>query len=112
MAFWAMDLLGHFSVRSAYFVARDLLGKEVLRAELRSPIWKLLWSAAIMPKVKFFIWRLLWAILPTTDSLASRDIQMDNRCRLYGVGPGSHCTCFLCMYLMQESMAASWRLGS
>ena len=38
---WLFDSLGHFTVKSAYIVARKLLGREVEVIDYRSPLWKL-----------------------------------------------------------------------
>ena len=52
---WEQDKLGRFTVRSAYSLARIMLGREEMRMEFRSPLWKIVWTANIMPKVKYFI---------------------------------------------------------
>ncbi|OMP01909.1 reverse transcriptase [Corchorus capsularis] len=48
---------GHYTVKSGYYVARNLLGKESPVVEDRQAIWRRIWGATIQPKVKFFLWR-------------------------------------------------------
>ena len=79
---WVSDKLGHFTVRLAYNMTKVVLGKEKLRMEYRSPIWKILWIAKIMPKVKYFTQRLLWGILPTSDNLLRRRLTIDHNCQI------------------------------
>ena len=68
------SILGQFTVKSAYFVVRKLMAREEISAEYRSPIWRLVWSARVLPRVKCFMWRLLWAILPTRDRVIQRGL--------------------------------------
>ena len=75
------DKLGLFTVRSAYSMARVVLGEEKLRMEYRSPLWKILWAANIMPKIKYFIWRVLWGILSTLDNLWRRRLNVYRNCQ-------------------------------
>ncbi|OMO55673.1 reverse transcriptase [Corchorus capsularis] len=79
---WNFDSLGRYSVRSGYVVPRKLLGREDFPLELRSSVWKLVWSANIYPKVKYFIWRLIWAILPAKTILQQRGINIEVACEV------------------------------
>ena len=81
---WIRDSLGQFLVRSAYIVAKEMLGREELPNELRSPIWKLIWSGWVLPKVKHFMWCLLWAMLPTTNNMNVRGMHLATRCCVCG----------------------------
>ncbi|OMO53350.1 hypothetical protein CCACVL1_28692 [Corchorus capsularis] len=47
---WAASKMGMFTVKSAYHVAKIFLEHEVDEVELRNPLWKLLWTAKILPK--------------------------------------------------------------
>ena len=38
---WLLNPLEQFTVKLAYSVAREEIGREKLRVELRSPIWKI-----------------------------------------------------------------------
>ena len=80
---WNEDTFGQFKMRSAYFVARKLLGREELLVKCRSPIWKLVQSAKVLLKIKYFMGRLLWAILPTRDNLIKQGLQSENICCIY-----------------------------
>ena len=79
------EYLGQFSVKTAYFVSKKLLGKEVAEVEFRSPIWKLLWSPKVLPKIKYCMWRTLWAFSPPMDILHSRRLVVDRTCCVCGV---------------------------
>ena len=51
---WILDPLGQFTVKFAYVVARIVLGNELLES-YRSPLWKVVWQAKVLPKIKYFI---------------------------------------------------------
>ena len=68
-----------FSVRSAY-KAREILGKEGPQIENRSMIWKSIWMAKVVPKVRIFMWRLIHNIVPTVQNLRGKGLQLVNRC--------------------------------
>ncbi|OMO54692.1 reverse transcriptase [Corchorus capsularis] len=55
---WNLDPMGQYTVKSGYFVARKLLGREEFPIHSRSIIWKSIWDARIYPKVRYFAWRL------------------------------------------------------
>ncbi|XVF34971.1 hypothetical protein REPUB_Repub18cG0104200 [Reevesia pubescens] len=77
---WEHTSLGDFTVRSAYVVARAYLNKHVRQPEHRSPVWRAVWQAQVMPKVKFFHWKLIWSILPVASTLRAKGVPIDNRC--------------------------------
>ena len=52
---WRDSIVGTFSVRSTYYKARRLLGKEVVERIQREKIWYRIWSARIAPKIKLFM---------------------------------------------------------
>ncbi|OMO80722.1 reverse transcriptase [Corchorus capsularis] len=81
---WNHSVDGHYTIRSGYHVARRILGKEVAEVGARSVMWRLIWGANVVPKVKFFMWRLIHGILPTKSQLQSRGIPIDQSCLVCG----------------------------
>ena len=51
---WTDSVIGQVSVKSAYFQERMFLGKELTPYEERSPTWRALRTAKVIPKVKMF----------------------------------------------------------
>ncbi|OMP06477.1 hypothetical protein CCACVL1_01552 [Corchorus capsularis] len=81
---WNGTMLGEFTVCSAYHVARRVIGRQELPLQLRSPIWRYIWSAGIMPKIQYFMWRLVWNILPTKSNLNKRGMEIAGTCEVCG----------------------------
>ncbi|OMO88292.1 reverse transcriptase [Corchorus capsularis] len=79
---WNDNKLGCFSVRSAYYMARRLLGRDVMPIGSRLPIWKYIWSASVPPKIKYFAWRLVWNILPAKNILRHRGLDVSDNCEV------------------------------
>ena len=77
---WNDSELGFFTVKSAYFQARIYLGKESYDFSERKLLWKILWKAQVLPKIKMFTWRLIQNIIPCTKNLRERGVQMDDVC--------------------------------
>ncbi|XVF18597.1 hypothetical protein REPUB_Repub11eG0036600 [Reevesia pubescens] len=73
---WSSSETGMFTVRSAYYVARAWLGKPIQHPSSRSPIWRWLWMANVLPKTKLFMWKVFHNILPTTGALWCRGISV------------------------------------
>ena len=81
---WKESSIGLFTVKSAYYVARRILSKEVHHQALRNKIWSSIWKAKVVPKVKFFTWRMVQGILPTGSALLNRRLQVNNQCSVCG----------------------------
>ena len=71
-------------VKSAYYVARRVLGKEVFCHDQRLNVCRIIWSAQVIPKVKIFAGRLVQDIIPTGAGLQRRGLHVDNRCCMCG----------------------------
>ncbi|OMO90030.1 hypothetical protein COLO4_19432 [Corchorus olitorius] len=80
---WNYSDVGMYSVKSGYFVARKLLGRDNPLIDTRPPIWRMIWQAEVQPKVKFFIWRLVWGIIPGKQILKNRGIDIEINCDVY-----------------------------
>ena len=81
---WTDSPIGKFSVKSAYFVARKVLGKEVYQQTQRHKEWGFLWRAMVIPKIKHFVWRLVYGILPLGSQLHRKGITVENFCAVCG----------------------------
>ena len=71
-------------MKSAYYMARRILGKEVHVQNTRNFVWGAIWKARVTPKVKVFVWRMIQGILPAGSALQCRGLQVDNRCSVCG----------------------------
>ncbi|KAL8545826.1 hypothetical protein ACS0TY_005808 [Phlomoides rotata] len=88
---WNHTKLGHFTVRSAYFLATNRFsscGHDIPSASLASSPWKKIWYIGIPPKVKHFICGTYSNALPTLQALKRRGVNMDAICPT--CGPESH----------------------
>ncbi|CAL9002074.1 unnamed protein product [Prunus brigantina] len=85
---WHFDTKGHFTVKSAYKVARTVLDPKPVASSSTgngfSNGWTALWKAKIPSKIKLFWWRACTGILPTKDNLWKRKIHLDTCCVLCG----------------------------
>ena len=81
---WSDSVIGVFTVKSAYFKAREALGKIQNSYASRSPIWKIVWSARVSPKVRLFMWRLINNIIPSNGNLKGRGLQVEDVCSVCG----------------------------
>ncbi|OMO64624.1 reverse transcriptase [Corchorus capsularis] len=81
---WNLDPMGQFSVRSGYVVARKVLGREEFSVQQRSPIWHLIWTAKVYPKVQYFVWRVVQFLLPVTSNLRIRGMDVVDSCVVCG----------------------------
>ena len=50
----------------------------------REELWRWLWTAKVIPKVKFFMWRLITRAVPTGSRLQEKGIVGDFRCLVCG----------------------------
>ncbi|XVF53494.1 hypothetical protein PTKIN_Ptkin05aG0103600 [Pterospermum kingtungense] len=73
---WRNTSNGELSFKSACMSARGLLGKGIPDRNQRDPMWKVVWMAKVIPRIKLFIWRAVRGILPTGDNLQSRQMEV------------------------------------
>ncbi|OMO88867.1 hypothetical protein COLO4_20039 [Corchorus olitorius] len=77
---WDASVFGNFAVKSAYSVARRVLGFDItINTDCRL-LWSRVWSASVPPKVRYFAWRLLWNLLPLKTNLQKRGMEIDGVC--------------------------------
>ncbi|OMO96147.1 reverse transcriptase [Corchorus capsularis] len=104
---------GHYTVRSGYCVARRLLGKELNQVEERKEIWRIIWRAFLLPKVKYFLWRLIYNILPTKINLQNRGVGIDGGCAVCSEAESSLFHVFFGCYFSRRvwDMSCPWIQG-
>ncbi|XP_043811002.1 uncharacterized protein LOC122723283 [Manihot esculenta] len=72
---WHFDKRGVYTVKSAYFMYMDLLGRSSFN--VGGELWTSLWNVSVPPKVKNFCWRVCRNILPTKDNLRQKGWMLD-----------------------------------
>ena len=85
--FWLADTKGKFTVRSSYNVLNFAPNGS------NSKVWKFLWGLEVPGKVQHFIWRALINVLPTTNNLLSRKVDVSLICPICSAANESvyHC---------------------
>ena len=85
---WVGNRRGEFSVKSAYYIAYDLLNTldegECSTSDSRNPLWQKLWHLSIPPKVRIFAWRMCLNALPTFVNLQSKGVDICDICLACG----------------------------
>ncbi|OMO64639.1 reverse transcriptase [Corchorus capsularis] len=82
---WDASSSGNFSVKSAYYVARQILGHDVNIDDESRKLWRRVWGSSIPPKIHYFIWRLIWNLLPIKTNLQQRGMDIDDLCVVCGL---------------------------
>ena len=77
---WRESESSEFTAKSTYVKARRVLGKEINHVLNRKKVWRIIWRAAISPKIKYFAWRLIVGFLPVCSQLISKGILINNTC--------------------------------
>ncbi|CAL1383578.1 unnamed protein product [Linum trigynum] len=81
---WHVTEDGIFTVKSAYHLAVSLDRQSGRwRAQVSwmdKQSWIRVWDANIPPKLKVFVWQILSRILPTTEALIEKDVEVLPRC--------------------------------
>ena len=57
------------SVRSTYYEARRVLGRDMVERAYREKIWSRIWMTRIAPKIKYCMWRVVQDVIPTKMNL-------------------------------------------
>ena len=83
---WLANRKGSFSVKSAYYVAKELLEPEAAGASssnhLASPFWKKIWQVNVPPKIKIFASCMCLNGLPTMLNLRQRGLNTAGFCQI------------------------------
>lgn len=82
---WHFTKHGHFSVRSAYYLARKMKTTTATNtggqsSSLVSENWEWIWKLNIPNKIKIFFWRALKNSLPVCTLLQRRGVDIINVC--------------------------------
>ena len=86
---WRDSSIGRFTVKSAYYHDRKVLGKKNHLLNQRKRLWRICWTAKTTPRVKVFVWRLVHEIIPIGSILQKRGLAVDYRCTVCGQ-PGDY----------------------
>lgn len=81
---WSGSNDGILSLKSAYFHARVLIGKECHLQSQPSHLWGDIWSSMLSPYIKVFIWKRLHNILPCSVDLQWCGMNADTACWVCG----------------------------
>jgi hypothetical protein len=108
---WRGSKTGRFSVRSAYFLHKDLNKRGVAESSQtreHSTLWKKVWALPIPNTEKNFMWRALNDILPTKDNLRRKKILQEPLCPICGLEPETT------LHILWECQSSRdvWSLGS
>ncbi|XP_024200296.1 uncharacterized protein LOC112203585 [Rosa chinensis] len=83
---WSPDKRGHFTVKTAYWIAREsVLGNVLTSSSDGDPfnmLWKAIWKAKVPGKVQICIWRAANNLLPTRACLTTKGYTGDTSCVL------------------------------
>ncbi|XP_024172054.1 uncharacterized protein LOC112178075 [Rosa chinensis] len=83
---WTPEKRGIFTVKSAYWIARQqVLGNVLASSSTGDPfqvLWKCIWKAKIPGKVQICAWRACNNLLPTREQLLKKGYDGDMRCLL------------------------------
>ena len=80
---WSYTKNGMYTVKSGYWVARNLLNRETVDPRVDPSITKLqafAWKVQALPKLKHFIWQTISEQLAVTSNLTYRYMRCDNYC--------------------------------
>lgn len=76
--FWRKDKLGHYTVKSAYGVAKEVVSGNT--ACNISNFWHKIWNLQIPLKVKHFVWRAAQGCLSTKENLIIKRVEVSSIC--------------------------------
>ena len=79
---WSYTKNGMYTVKLGYWVARNILNKEMVENQGEPSITKLqayAWKIKAPPKLRHFIWQTISGQLAVTSNLTHRHMRFDNR---------------------------------
>ena len=71
---WQDSISGMFSVKSAYYEARPVLGRGGVDRDNRDRLWKDIWTAKVISKIKVFMWKIIHSFILTRFQLQGKGI--------------------------------------
>lgn len=84
---WLHSKDGSFSVKSGYWVAKnlkDVSSSKTSSSSNSSDQWKWIWQLRLPPKFRYFAWKCMRGILPSKSNLCKRGISIDPICSKCG----------------------------
>uniref|UniRef100_A0A803LNC7 Reverse transcriptase zinc-binding domain-containing protein n=1 Tax=Chenopodium quinoa TaxID=63459 RepID=A0A803LNC7_CHEQI len=91
---WDLEKNGEYLVRSAYrAIFGDSEDSSLSLSSHTSNVWKEVWHAATLPRIKLFFWRACCGALPTAKGLHRRVQSISPTCSLCGVEDESELHC-------------------
>ncbi|CAL8992566.1 unnamed protein product [Prunus brigantina] len=89
---WPLNRHGQYSVKSGYHFLRSLetrrsVGRPSGSRSVDKKIWKLIWNAKTLPKIRHFMWRAVRNCLATKANLTSRRIPCFSICPICEENP-------------------------
>lgn len=83
-AFWPYSGDGAYTLKSGYKITQFDVGDgrsiDNPSTNPENSLWKYVWKANVMPKIKNFVWRLLIGALPTRVNLLKRGLGFSSSC--------------------------------
>lgn len=103
---WDYTKTGHYTVKSAYWVQRNVIEVNESNPAVLQPsldgLYQQVWNSSTSPKVKHFLWRCLSGSLPVAENMMRRHIAKDRRCSRCGAESESvNHLLFQCTYARQ-----------
>jgi hypothetical protein len=80
---WRCTKNGHFSVRSAYYMEKDIQASQrngCSNINTGAEIWKVIWGLNVPNATKMFLWKACNNLLPTEENLFHRRVVGDQIC--------------------------------
>ncbi|XP_074315710.1 uncharacterized protein LOC141651918 [Silene latifolia] len=88
--YWKYTEDGAYSSRSGYFFLwSQSSAARCIRPFVHKFPWKHVWRKGVSPKFSIMLWRIAHNIMPTSDNLISKNVQVDPDCQLYWTSPES-----------------------
>lgn len=85
---WPHTKDGNYSVKTGYFAltceSTATIPSSSSDHSVDKPLWNIVWSAKVSPKIRTFIWRLCNNALASASNLHRRNIIQDNKCCICG----------------------------
>ena len=96
---WVGNKRGEFSVKSAYYIALNVINPagigECSHGDPKVPLWKWIWQLKIPPKIRISTWEACVNALPTMINLRKRGVNTNGMCLLCGRKLNQSLTLFL-----------------
>ncbi|KAG2304136.1 hypothetical protein Bca52824_032787 [Brassica carinata] len=86
---WDYTSTGHYSVKSSYWVQRNIINADLRPKEVNQPsldgLYQQIWKLKASPKVDHFLWKCVSGSLPAAANMRKRHIAKDGCCARCGM---------------------------